>query len=111
VDGNNDNKIGGNGDGKNDPRRGLKTISVDPVEGLEPLAEFPASERVFLHESGDGHDAHRGTFGFPFVAFTSVRANRPWTCTTRLGLGPPIRTRACPSSVNPGLIGGSRAEI
>ena len=35
---------GGNG------RRALPTVGVDPVEGLAPLPELPASERVFLSD-------------------------------------------------------------
>jgi len=33
------------------PRRALKTIDVDPIEGLAPLAEFPASERILVKDS------------------------------------------------------------
>jgi hypothetical protein len=38
---------------RNGGRRALPTVTVDPVEGLAPLSEFPASERVFLTEGGD----------------------------------------------------------
>jgi len=43
----------GNDDGGRG-RRSLKTVATDPVEGLAPLTEFPASERVFLTESQTG---------------------------------------------------------
>ena len=68
-DSKNDDKDGGQDGGridrKSDPRRGLKTITVDPVEGLEPLADFPASERVFLHESVEGNDTISGDIRVP----------------------------------------------
>jgi len=33
-------------------RRGLKTVGEAPVDGLAPLADFPASERVYVEEPG-----------------------------------------------------------
>ena len=42
--GGNGNGANGNGNGK----RALPTITTDPVEGLAPLAELPASERAYL---------------------------------------------------------------
>jgi hypothetical protein len=38
----------GDGNGHGDGHRTLPTIAKDPVEGLGPLPELPASERVFL---------------------------------------------------------------
>ncbi|HXI55335.1 MAG TPA: phosphomethylpyrimidine synthase ThiC [Polyangia bacterium] len=39
----------GNGHGNGNGKR-LKTIAVDPVEGLAPLEDFPASQRVFKQD-------------------------------------------------------------
>ena len=40
--------------GANDTRLALKTLGADPVDGLAPLTEFPASERIFVSDpSGD----------------------------------------------------------
>jgi len=39
---------GGNGGKGGDAKRALPTVTIDPVEGLAPLEELPASERVYL---------------------------------------------------------------
>ena len=49
-DGSNGGVSGGGANGTK--KKGLPTIAVDPVEGLSPLADLPASEKVYL-EDGD----------------------------------------------------------
>jgi len=41
-----------NGDDVPGPKSRLKTVGEAPVDGLTPLADFPASERVYLEEPG-----------------------------------------------------------
>jgi phosphomethylpyrimidine synthase len=42
--------IGSGSNGGGNGKRGLPTITTDPVEGLAPLEELPASERVYLSD-------------------------------------------------------------
>ena len=86
----------GNGNGK----RGLPTID-DPVEGLAPLPELPASERVFLTDGDIRVPVRRITVGGgepPVDVYDPAgpRADRP-------------ARRGCPSCASPGSSGGSPA--
>ena len=63
-------KVAQNGNGKR-----LATITSDPVEGLTPLGELPASERVYLSD-GSNRDVTRLTvFSSSDPNIASVNAN------------------------------------
>ena len=81
-------------------KRSLTTIA-DPVEGLAPLDELPASERVFLTD-GDIRVPVRRISGRRRRA--AGRRLRPGRAARR-----PICTQGCRSCGSPGSIGGSHA--
>jgi phosphomethylpyrimidine synthase len=45
-----DDMSGSHGQGNGNGKRALPTVTSDPVEGLAPLGELPASERVYLED-------------------------------------------------------------
>ena len=85
-------------------RRGTEAVADDdrdPVEGLAPLPELPASERVFLTD---------GDIRVPGAAdHASAAASRRSTSTTRRGRARPTCTPGCRSCASPGSTGAWRA--